>query len=585
VNEHATNLEEEVAKLKSSVELLYQRVEHLERGLPAAPTEGPAAPVDDQLALAAMPGEWNLRGVSALLGRTLLVFAGAFLLRALTDSQVVSRLVGAALGLAYAGIWMYLSDREGAKGAKVSSAIHGLTAVLIAFPLVWETTVRFHVWNPLVAALLLAGMTAGGFVVSWRRDLRPLAWVTGVGGSLTAAALLVSTQRVEPFTVLLVAIGLTTVWFSYLKKWFGVRWVTAALADLVVLQVSMLAARPGGPPETYASMSIPWAAGLGVALFLGYAGTFTVRTLFRRRNVTPFETTQMVASLAIGMGGAVRIARVTGTGVGVIGFLTLALGAAAYAVAFTAVSRRLGRGRNFILYSSLGVALVLAGSPVVTGWTVVPFVWAGLAVTTAVLGGRLDRVTLRSHSVIYSLAALAASGALRWVLDAFIAGFDTPWAQPTFRASLILAITGVCYLIVVWTRGLDPATWRHRLPRLVLGTLALSGFIAVLIAASRALGLAGSAGALAAVRTVLLSLTAVGTAVLGRSLRLRELGWLTYPLLVLCGVKVLSEDLRHGTPSTLFVGFAAYGLALLAAPRLQRQRDDTSAVSSPAAGS
>jgi positive regulator of sigma E activity len=50
-----------------------------------------------------------------------------------------------------------------------------------------------------------------------------------------------------------------------------------------------------------------------------------------------------------------------------------------------------------------------------------------------------------------------------------------------------------------------------------------------------------------------------------------ELSWFTSPLLVLIAPKMLFEDLRQGTPISLFVGFACYGIALIVAPRLRRR--------------
>jgi len=567
-------LEEDVRNLATAVAGLTARLERLEAretiGGAVHRSPGPAG-TNQASTVLPEPTMPNLRGIPTLLGRTLLVLAGAFLLRALTDSEVLSRSIGVALGLVYAGIWMYSSDRAGARGAAVSSAIHGLTAAVIGFPLVWETTVRFQVWTPQVAAGILALLTAGGFAVAWRRDLRPLAWVSGVGGAVTSLALLMGTRVIEPFALVLIFIGLSTVWLSYIKKWFGVRWVTTALADLVVLQTAVLASYPGGPPEPYSSLNIPWAAGLGVVLFLGYAGSFTGRTLARRRIVTPFEVIQMTVALVVGLGGAIRIAQATQSGLASLGLLTLLLGGAAYGVAFTAIDRQLGRGRNFILYSTLAVTLLLAGSLVVSGGRLLPFLWAGLAVTTASLGGRYHRVTLRAHCAIYALAALAASGVLRNMREAFTSALDATWAPMTTSGVVVLVLTGICYAILAWTHEGDPTDWKGRIPMLVVGTLALSGLVTGAVLMARRLGVLASPATLAAARTVLLSGTSFATALLGKAPRLRELSWITYPVLILCGVKILGEDLRQGTPLTLFIGFAAYGLALLAAPRLQRR--------------
>ncbi|HHQ47988.1 MAG TPA: hypothetical protein ENK19_03795, partial [Acidobacteria bacterium] len=220
MSERLSRLEDEVRDLKALVHGVVERLERVERQLVAQPDAVPArqsrearSAADLQPQVLAPAGPLDVAGahlhsLPALLGRTLLVFAGAFLLRAVTDAQVVSRPVGVALGLAYAGLWMYASYRQDAKTNWLSSAIHGLTAVLIGFPLVWETTVRFHVWTPNAAAGILAVLTASGFVVAWRRNLRPVAWVTSLGAACTSLALLLGTRMVEPFAALLILIGL-----------------------------------------------------------------------------------------------------------------------------------------------------------------------------------------------------------------------------------------------------------------------------------------------------------------------------------------------------------------------------------------
>jgi hypothetical protein len=51
-----------------------------------------------------------------------------------------------------------------------------------------------------------------------------------------------------------------------------------------------------------------------------------------------------------------------------------------------------------------------------------------------------------------------------------------------------------------------------------------------------------------------------------------EAGWLAYPLLAFTGLKMLLEDLPRGRPATLIVGFACYGVALIAVPRIRSRR-------------
>ena len=58
---------------------------------------------------------------------------------------------------------------------------------------------------------------------------------------------------------------------------------------------------------------------------------------------------------------------------------------------------------------------------------------------------------------------------------------------------------------------------------------------------------------------------------IGRSARWQGARLLVYPILVAGGVKLVFEDLRAGSASTLFVSLAAYGSALILAHRVTRR--------------
>jgi hypothetical protein len=118
------------------------------------------------------------------------------------------------------------------------------------------------------------------------------------------------------------------------------------------------------------------------------------------------------------------------------------------------------------------------------------------------------------------------------------------------------------------------SAWR-RLPRFLLAGLVLAGLGSVLVTGLVAwLGatVAGPEAALvAAVRTGVLACTAIVLAALTPYSDLAELAWFVSPLLVVTGLKLLCEDLRNGTPLSLFLGFTCFGIALIVAPRLSRR--------------
>lgn len=90
-------------------------------------------------------------GLLTLVGRTLLVLAGGFMIRALTDAGLLPALAGVALGLAYALFWIARADREARAGETTSAVFQGAAGGLIAYPLLWETTTRFRLLDTSLA--------------------------------------------------------------------------------------------------------------------------------------------------------------------------------------------------------------------------------------------------------------------------------------------------------------------------------------------------------------------------------------------------------------------------------------------------
>jgi hypothetical protein len=86
---------------------------------------------DTERALSAGRG-WFTVDALPRYGRTLVVFGGAFLLRAITEAGFVPQTSGTALGLLYAMIWVIPADRDAGRGRLRSATMHGLAAIGIA---------------------------------------------------------------------------------------------------------------------------------------------------------------------------------------------------------------------------------------------------------------------------------------------------------------------------------------------------------------------------------------------------------------------------------------------------------------------
>ncbi|MGE5236771.1 MAG: hypothetical protein ACM3O7_10515 [Acidobacteriota bacterium] len=511
--------------------------------------------------------------VLPLMGRSFLVLAGAWLLRALTDAGTLPQTAGVALGLAYAVAWFVLAARS-PRTARLGAEFHGVTAAIIVYPLLYEATTKFAVLAPPASVVILTVLTGLGLVIAWRRLLPALAWAVTLGGLSAAFASLVSTHAMELYAVFLVLLGVAAVWLSYERHWFGLRWITAAAADLVVVEMVSLVSRPEGPPEAYRSLSAPGVEAVAVGLLVAYLGTIAVRTLLRRRDVNVFEAVQTIAALVVGFGGAVSVAHALGSGGPSLGIAALLTAAASYAVAFAFVDRRLGSPLNCVFYTSLALVFTLAGSLLLTTGLGLAFAWSALAVTAAALGGGFDRVTLRVHAVLYLLAAAVASGFLSGVVAVFTRPLASPWGALTAPGWLTTGGAVVCYVVLAVTRRHPTARGPAQIPHLSAAVLAALGIGAalVLVLARPFVATTGFAdpAVMATVRTVVLAGTALLLAALGPRAGLVELTWLVYPVIVAGGIKLLAQDLPQGRPATLVLAFVAYGVALMLSPRLLR---------------
>src|SRR6266545_2444367 len=452
MSDRVSDLEVKVAELSESLRRMEGRVGLLERGLsPAAArrvraaTAGAAAPASDAAAAMLRQDAASVAGTVSLAGRTLLVLAGAFLLRALTDTGRLPIWLGVGMGFVYAGIWVAAADRAAGRRLLASAGFHGAAAVAIGFPLLFETTARFKLFPTWVAAVLLAAFTAVALGVAARRRFETFAWLVVLAAIPAAYALMFAQGRVAPPLLFLVLLGAATVWLGYVLDWHGVRWPVAAAADVAVLLLAVEAVRPGASDGPVTAVLVQF------ALMAVYLGSTAVRTLLLRRSVVPFEMAQAAAVLLAGFGGAAFVTSRAGMGAGALGALSLSFGAGAYAVAFAFVERE-RTPANFYFYATAGLAFVLAGAGFLLPAAPRGLFWAALAVGAALGARRAGRLTFAWHSAAYAAAAALASGLLSHAADAAFASPALAWATTSLSDVAIAAAVG----IAAWALGAAP---------------------------------------------------------------------------------------------------------------------------------
>jgi hypothetical protein len=569
VDDRIDRLEASLARIDEALRALEGRVAGLERAFEGETgrrlVEGPAgvaAPAaGETVAPAARP---DLVPALSRLGRTVVVFGGAYVLRALTDAGTLPGSAGIALGLVYALAWLVAADRAAGPNW-LSAQLHGAAAIGIGVPLLWEATTRFGLMAASTGVAALALLAALALTVAWRGRLQTLAWVASAG-ALGGALLFLRTGAVVPVTVFAIVLGIAALWLGYDRDWFGLRWPVALVADVLVLGVTTRALAGQERPGTAITVQ--------VFLLVAYLAMIAARTVVRGRNVIPFEIAQAVAAFGVGLGGAVAVARATGSGTVPLGAATLGLAAATYAVAFAFVDRQQGRGLNFYCYTTLALCLTLAGAGLLLGSTGAALLWAALAVGAGVAGRQYSRVALTVHGAIYALVAAAGSGLLAAATAALWAPAAGAWPPFSLASWTVLAAVAVCATIPP-PADQDGSPYVGSTTRAVVDALLVVSIAGVIVGALAPViaGHAGSAdaGRLATLRTTVLSLVAILIAWVGSGPRFGEMRWLLYPILLLAGFKLLFEDFPRSRPSTLFAALAVYGLALIVAPRLSRR--------------
>ena len=553
-------------------EELDRRIARLER-LAGLDAQGTQAPVHALPPIPAPMASVNPTALLPVLGRALLGLAGAYLLRALTESDTMPPLAGVVAGILYAIFWLVWAART-APANRLETALHSLTSVLVLCPLLWEATLHFHAISTWTAAAVLLFFAVFGLAVSWRKNLKTVATIVTLAGLATAAGLLVATRDVVPFTLVLLGIAAAVETSACLDHWLSERWLAALAADLAVLLATWLVTREHGLPEGYAAISYGWLLGTQVALLGTYLASTIVRTLLLRCNFTWFETAQCAAAFLIAVGGGLRLSNEAHS----IAVFALACAAACYVVSFALLDRGGSHGRNFYTYSTFGILLVLAGSRILLEGVTASMVWSALALGCIWAGTIFGRLTLQVHGGIYLLLALAGTGALKQA-TAMVLG-SAHWSSESpaaIGAGLVTA--ALCYLLAARDRGAGGSAGIQIFRLAVAGTfvwlLAAAASGALTAGYHATFGLLASHPYCATLRTSVLAAIALLLAWAGARWQRVEMSRLIYPAMILGAYRLVMVDLGQDNKPALFLSLLAYGGALMALPRLGRTRETT----------
>lgn len=357
------DLEGRVTLLEGALREVSARLAALEGRAPSAlpPSPAPAAAVREAEASAVPPPQAAppvleaadegapVANALTLAGRSFLVLGGAFLLRAITEGGRLPVFFGALLGLAYALFWILAAWRTGSRGARTSANVHGVTAALVAFPLVGEAATRLAAFSPVVAAGSLAIVSAAFCASGLLARLPLLVWIGVLAGAATGAGLFFATGAIATWVVFLLTLYAASLLLRRQPDAARIEWIPGVAAATTLAIGGWLSARSGGAPEGWTGVAPAGLAVLSAALvLLAFAGAILDA---RSRGLMPTATDVLQPA------GAITV---------VVGILW---GAAAVAVFWSllgiVLSARAPRdGRGWIAWLAGGVVL---GSSVLSG--------------------------------------------------------------------------------------------------------------------------------------------------------------------------------------------------------------------------
>jgi len=562
-------LERTLADILERVQRLEDRLDiHTERETVAADAASHSGVDEASGSKPLLPSGAMFARLLQLVGRTCLVLGVAFLIRALSDGRVLSVNVGIALALAVATTSIVFSDRAAKSGRRLSAAFHGLTAVLIAYPLVVETTTRLGAMSASTAAVVLVGTTTLQLFVAWRHNLAKMAWL-GVAASLLAIfALMQSTGITAALTLVLVLLTAATWWLAENRSWNAPRWPAALLLDAVLLRSILSSAQDNHAVRDRLLIGFAFAVLILLPTLIGVA----YRTLARRKPLTAFHALQTVAALSLGLVAAVYASRAYHWSTAATGGLALVLAMGALLVSLSPATREKLTRSDYLFYLASSAGLLFAGGVLATTGELRGLLWATLAVAAAAMGHRTHRVSLSAYSALLLWAGAITSGVLRTAADGLLAG-PRHWSAPDAAGLVVLGIALASYWLTATRQDEQyKGTAVARIPATAMLVLCAISFGALLVHAERtALGSRGDDPALiATARTVALAVIATVLALSERRMQWAELSWVAYLILGLGGLKLVTEDLPQGRAFTLLVAFATYGIALIAVQRLVR---------------
>lgn len=502
-------------------------------------------------------------GTFSVLGKAMLGIAGAYLLRAVADSNVLPSVAVAAVAIGYALAWLVWASRA-KTGDWLTGTVYSCTSALILAPMLWELMLRFNVLTAPVAAAVVAGFVVAASVLAWKRELSHVLWVANVAAAAISLALLIASHDMIPFIFTLLLMVMVSEFGVARGRESGVRILVSLAADaavwaLIFIYTSQEGKRISYPPQSATALIAP-----GLILFVIFGAGVVYKTILAAKQITVFETIQAMAAFLLAACSLIYFGPPASATV--FGVLCLVLAGAGYVttlVRFKGADER----RNLLVFANWSAALMLAGSALSMPGRA-QLVWLGMcAVAATWIGTRILRLHLQMHGLVFMAVAAVESGFMAWVASA-LAGAMPGAAGLAVYLMTLCAMACYAGMAVRSDKG-----WRQQGLATAFAFVVTGALTALLVhglTSLVALKVIPGVHHLAFIRTLTICLAAIGLAFGGARWGRSELTKIGYATLALLALKLAVEDLRIGQLAYIAGSIFLFAVTLIAVPRVVR---------------
>jgi hypothetical protein len=551
-------------RLAERLESLERRVFFLEHPEVAASelaaqaaSPAPAGVTDEKLSAPLTSGMFQV------LGKAMLGIAGAYLLRAVAESNALPRTALAAVAIAYALAWLIWASRAKA-GDWLAGTTYACTSALILAPMLWELTLRFKVLSAPVTAGVVCGFVVAASALAWKRDFAPVLWVANATAIAISLSLAIATHEMEPFIAALLLMVLIVEYGAAQNRESGVRVLVALAADVAIWALIYVYSSPQSARADYPALGTAALLAPGLGLFLILGASLTFRTVLRGKTITVFETIETMIAFLLAACSLVYFGPPASATA--LGIFCVVLSGAGYAVAFVLFESAEQR-RNTLVFASWSAALLIAGC-----LTCMPSLWQAVCIGAAAIGAtfagtRLRRSILEFHGLVFLLAAAWISGLLNEIFNTMAGSLS---GAPGWGVCFVSVCAIVCY---VFEKPSEEESWKRQALPILFAVLAIGAVAAMVV-----LGLIGltalkvtpEAHHLAFIRTLTICMAAIALGFSGSHWRRLELTRISYAALGLLAFKLVLEDLRHGHLAFIAGSIFLFAITLIVVPRVAR---------------